>query len=78
MHTQISKWGNSLAVRLPKSLTDELDLGNGSNVDLTIEQGRIVIALTKPKYRLQGLLDGITEDNIPESFDDGPQGKELI
>ncbi len=78
MHTQISKWGNSLAVRLPKSLTDELDIGNGSNVDLTIEKGRIVIALTKPKYRLQDLLDGITEDNIPESFDDGPQGKELI
>jgi len=78
MQAQISKWGNSLAVRLPKSVTEALKVGNGSSVDLTVERGRIVIAPSKPEYKLKDLLAGITDDNRPESFDDGPVGEELI
>jgi len=78
MQAQISKWGNSLAVRLPKAVTEALKVGNGSSVDLTVEGGRIVIAPAKPEYKLKDLLAGITEENRPESFDDGPIGEELI
>ncbi len=78
MHARVSKWGNSLAVRLPKLAADSLGLGEGSNVELSLEGDRLVISCGKPVYRLDDLLAGITPENQPESFDDQAHGKELI
>ncbi len=78
MHARISKWGNSLAVRLPKPVADSLGLNEGTDVELSLEQDRIVISLGKPVYRLDDLLAGITPDNQPESFDDSARGQEII
>lgn len=45
MKTQIGKWGNSLAVRIPKYITEELSLECASEVDCRIENGKIVMEL---------------------------------
>ena len=59
MKVKIAKWGNSLAVRLPKRLADELDLAPGTTVDLEKQGSKLTIESTVPKipyYRLEDLL----------------------
>lgn len=78
METKIQKWGNSLALRLPKSFVKEAQIAYGSSVDLYMDEGKIVIApLPKPTYRLEDMLEEVTEDNLHSEVDTGPAvGKE--
>jgi antitoxin MazE len=78
MRTQIARWGNSLAVRLPKQVADSAGLGEGASVEVDVVDGVVRLTPARPRYSLTELLAGITEDNIPESFDDRPRGKELL
>ena len=64
MNTRVQKWGNSLAIRLPKSLANEVDLCQGSLVDLTLENGALrVQPLSPPQYDLNDLLADVTAEN---------------
>ena len=82
MTTKVQKWGNSLAVRLPKELADKMDLKSGTAIRF-VQKGTNVemqpIATTKPKkYSLEELVAQITPDNKHDVFDWGePIGKEL-
>jgi len=42
MHTQVQKWGNSLAIRIPKSFAKETNIDKGSFVDLSLSDGKII------------------------------------
>ena len=66
MVVQFSKWGNSLAVRLPNSLVKELFLSEGSKAELLAENGRLVLTPVRntPSFVLEDLLAGITEENL--------------
>ena len=65
MRTRIQRWGNSLAVRIPELVATALKLDHDSEVDLTIVNDCIaIISVDSPTYRLEQLLDGITEDNL--------------
>ena len=73
METKIQKWGNSLAVRLPKAFVKEAQVAYGSAVDLYMDEGKIVIApKTQPSYRLEDLLEEVTEDNLHTEADTSP------
>lgn len=75
MRTQIQKWGNSLAVRIPRNFSKRLHLHAGSAVDVDIEGEAMV--LKKLKIDLQAMLDQITPENMHHGdFDDTPKGKE--
>lgn len=77
MQTKVQKWGNSLALRIPKSFAAETSLKEDSLVDLSLENGRLVIEAVKPKFTLDELLDQITEETLHEEIDFGPPvGKE--
>lgn len=78
MRTQISRWGNSLAVRLPRQITDGAGLGEGTTVELDVVDGVVRLSPTRPRYTLAELLAGITADNLPAAEDDGPHGAELL
>lgn len=79
MRTKVTRWGNSLAIRLPRSIADQTDFVEGKPVEIEVEDGRIVIRPAVPRYSLDELLPGITADNLPdESFDDEPRGQELL
>jgi len=80
MQAHVGRWGNSLAVRLPRPLAHALGLDEGSRIDIEVEDGRIVLRpRAKPPYRLDDLVNGITPDNLPdESFDDAPVGREVL
>jgi len=86
MKAKVAKWGNSLALRLPKQLAEDLGLANGSIVELG-RKGTKLVAETTPKrgiphYRLEDLIaemDRLGPENEPETVDWGPDvGAEII
>ena len=79
MQTKIQKWGNSLAVRIPKAFVKEAHVAYGTAVDLSLDNGRIVIdPRPNPEYRLADLLKGVTKQNLHGEADTGrPTGQEV-
>jgi antitoxin MazE len=73
----INRWGNSLGVRIPLPVANELGFKIGTVVEVTIEDGRAVISPVKKKYTLAELLEGVTPDLIEGEYDWGqPVGNE--
>ena len=65
MKTQIQKWGNSLAVRIPKAFAVDLGLAQNSAVELALEDGSIVVRPSpRTQYQLSDLLERVTENNL--------------
>ena len=79
MQTYIQKWGNSLALRIPGIFAENLKIAEGSLVEVSSDNNKIIIVpLPKPRYNLEELLNGISEDNIHKEVDTGiPQGNEI-
>lgn len=80
MIARIRKWGNSLGLRIPKALADEVRLSEGAAVELTASNGRLVARpLPRKQFRLQALLAGITPKNLHAEVDvGGPKGRERL
>jgi antitoxin MazE len=76
--THIRKWGHSLAVRFPQSLLAQLNLQADEEVEISVEEGRLILSpLKKPKYTLDELLEQITPESLHEEIDFGKsEGKE--
>jgi len=79
MKTKIKKWGNSLAVRIPKLLALDANLKQNVWVDLSIEKNSIVITpISEKEYLLEKLLKGVSKNNLHGEFDTGASvGKEI-
>lgn len=79
MKTKVQKWGNSLALRIPKSFAAETALEPDTEVDLRLVKGKLVITpLIEATYSLEQLLNGVTEDNIHAEVTVGaPVGNEV-
>lgn len=80
MLTKVLKWGNSLAVRIPKAFAREINITEHSRVNLTLEEGKINIEPV-PKdlaVHLDDLIGQVNESNIHYEIDSGkPRGKEV-
>ena len=76
---QISKWGNSLGLRVPRDVAAQTGLTDGAQVDVEArDDGSIVIRKAKPRYTLEELIAGMTPDKEhPALFDDEPRGREF-
>jgi antitoxin MazE len=71
------KWGNSLALRVPKAFADDIGAGGGKAAEMTVSNGKLVIEIArmqrrKRRYELDGLVSGITADNRHEEINWGP------
>jgi antitoxin MazE len=79
MKTRIQKWGNSLALRIPKSFAVEAGLQEDATVELSLAEGRLIVRPVQPQpLTLEELLRGITDENLPGEWDTGPAlGKEV-
>ena len=77
-NTQVSKWGNSLAIRIPQAIVREARLEEGDRLSLDLSgDGSIVLRSSRRKYSLDQLVGGITPRNRHGETDWGaPQGKE--
>lgn len=77
MRAKVQKWGNSLAIRVPRPFAEELGLRQDSDVDLLLEQHELVIKPISTGITLQELLAGVTEDNLHGEVEtSGPVGGE--
>lgn len=78
MRAQVQKWGNSLALRIPKALAIETHLEQGSEVELSLTDGALVVTPARqPTYLLESLLAGVTRANRHGEVDHGaPAGRE--
>jgi antitoxin MazE len=76
--TRIQKWGNSLAVRIPKAFADEMNLAENASIQMMLKEGALIITPgDEPKWNLEELLAGVTEENIHGEWETGgPAGKE--
>ena len=78
MRTRIQKWGKSLGLRIPRSFAEEAGVEAGSEVDLSIRRGDLIVKPVRRKeYRLKDLLRQMTSKNIHAEVDVGaPVGRE--
>jgi antitoxin MazE len=76
MRTHVVRWGKSLALCIPRSVAERLGLDEGGTVELSVEDGRLVVRPRRPEPQLDQLLAQITPENLPSSFDDAPRGEE--
>jgi antitoxin MazE len=75
METVINKWGNSLAIRIPAPLAQEIKITEGSKVEIVMEGG--VIIIRRPRYTIDELVKCITPENLhTETQTDIPVGNE--
>jgi antitoxin MazE len=76
MQVEFLKWGNSLALRVPKAFAEEVGAAEGKRAEMTVENGVLVIKVSKLKkrrrYNLEHLINGITEENRHSEVDWGP------
>lgn len=73
MQARVQKWGNSLALRIPKLLADEVGLTENSAVELSLRDNELVIApVVKTGFTLADLLAQVTDANLHREVDTGP------
>lgn len=78
MKARIQKWGNSLALRIPKSFATHSNIEQGSVVDLSLDNGRMIVEPAQEQYSLEELLARVTKTNLHSEVDFGlPVGKEV-
>ncbi len=72
MLTKIQKWGNSLALRIPKAFALDVQLEDDSVVEITLVDGQIIIKpVGSPAWTLEQLLAGVNDDNLHSEIDTG-------
>jgi len=78
MQTKVQKWGNSLGLRIPKSFAEQAGVEAGSDVDLSVEDGELIVRPTRPpRYKLKDLLRSVTTKNLHKGVETGtPVGQE--
>jgi antitoxin MazE len=79
MKTAVQRWGNSLAIRIPRAFAQETRLGNGTEVDLQLKAGTLVISRAQTnRYRLSDLLAKVRKTHKHgETEWGGPAGREV-
>lgn len=79
VQTRVTKWGNSLGVRLPREIAARAGIGEGTRIEVEgFGDGRIVITPSRRRFTIAELVAGMTPDNEHPFEDDGPVGRELI
>lgn len=77
MAVKVQKWGNSLGVRIPKSIIQKVNLQENSEVEIESKNGTIVISPVQKPYSLDELLNQITEENLHDEDAAIPEGREV-
>jgi len=75
MKSQIKKWGNSLAVRIPRILAEKAGLKEGTPIELQLSENAIIVR--RKRYTLEKLVSRVTPENIHREVNTGqPVGRE--
>ena len=72
MTAVVAKWGNSLAIRIPRAVAEQTYVTEGTAIDITVEGNNIIITPQKrKKYTLDELLEGMTPEKFHPEFETG-------
>jgi antitoxin MazE len=79
MSAAIAKWGNSLGVRIPQAIAEQVQIHAGSEINIDIIDGKIVLTpYRRKKYTLKELLDGKHSEHLhPEVSTNVSVGNEV-
>ncbi len=73
METRLRRWGHSLALRIPKALAVEAGLEDDARVEVSLENGKLVLTpLPEARWTLEELLAQVTDENLHAEVDTGP------
>ena len=78
MIARIQKWGNSLAVRIPKAFADEMKVAENASIQMMLKDGALLLTPIAESMRdLEGFLAAVTEENLHAEWETGKaMGKE--
>jgi antitoxin MazE len=77
MRTKIQKWGNSLAVRIPKPFAESAGLKLATEVEVSLEKGTLRLSAVRPRWQLRALVSKVTTRNRHAEVEVGqPLGRE--
>ena len=72
MQVRVQKWGNSLAVRIPKPLAEDAEVKEGTVLNLAVSEGKVVATpVERKKLSLKQLLAKVTRNNLHAEVDFG-------
>ncbi len=79
MHVRVQKWGNSLALRIPKPLAEDAEVTEGTVLNLAVSEGKVVATpVQRKKLSLSELLAKVKKKNLHREVDFGrPVGREI-
>lgn len=79
MHVRVQKWGNSLAVRIPKPLAEDAQVKEGTVLNLAVSEGMVVATpVEQKKWSLRQLLARVSKKNLHADVNFGPSvGREI-
>jgi antitoxin MazE len=77
MRTKVQKWGNSLAVRIPKPFAEGAGLKVATEVEVSLEKGALRLSAVRPRWQLRALISKVTTRNRHAEMEIGqPVGRE--
>ena len=72
MKTRVQKWGNSLALRIPRPFAEEVRLEENSPVEVTVRAGKLVVVpVADGELTLDALVEQITDENRHDEIGTG-------
>jgi len=75
---KITKWGNSLGIRLPRTIVQQFGWQEGEKITITVKDEELILSLARPKYTLEELLKDAQPENQHSEIDWGDaQGEEV-
>jgi antitoxin MazE len=78
VHGKIQKWGNSLGIRIQKTVAEQLNLKENAEVLIGVEENCIIVTPLPKKKTLKSMLEGVTPEIAHGELDFGPPvGKEI-
>ncbi len=78
MRTRVQKWGNSLAVRIPKPFAEGAGLKLATEIEVSLEKGSLRVSAVRPRWQLKRLISKVTRKNIHAEVESGPAvGREV-
>jgi antitoxin MazE len=76
--TTVQRWGNSLAIRIPKAFAQEAGLEENTEVEMGVRGGALLVRPARKDWRLDELVAGITSSNTHGETTWGPRtGREV-
>lgn len=71
MTIKIARWGNSLGIRIPKQIAEQVQLNEGDEIEISTDKNKLILIPQKKKYTLEELLDGMSDEHLHSEVDWG-------